>query len=142
MYAVKADLTPRRVSQQDLIELTDDVNAGAMDDACINDILTESSGTVDSYCRLRYATPLQASEQVKGLCLDLAEYKLFSRRRRIPESVKDNYDNAIGFLKDVAAGRAVLDQPVAAAAQVGGGPAYPTQKEEKFSDDNLRGFCS
>jgi phage gp36-like protein len=106
----------------------------------VTDVLTEASGKIDSYCRMRYSVPLQASEQIKGLTLDIAEYLLFARKRRVPDDVRQRYDDAIAFLKDVSAGRAALDQPATATQQSGGGPVVTTQVAEKFSDDNLKGF--
>jgi phage gp36-like protein len=139
-YAVQADLTPRRLTAAELAQLTDDVRGTEVNAQVVTDVLTEASGKVDSYCRLRYNVPLQASEQIKGLTLDIAEYLLFARKRRIPDDVRQRYEDAIAFLKDVSAGRAGLDQPAAATQQSGGGPVVVTQVEEKFSDDNLKGF--
>jgi phage gp36-like protein len=139
-YAVQADLTPRRLTAAELGQLTDDVRGTEINAQVVTDILTEASGKIDSYCRMRYNVPLQPSEQVKGLTLDIAEFLLFSRRRRVTDDVRQRYDDAIGFLKDVSAGRAALDQAATAIAQSGGGPVVVTQVEEKFSDDNLEGF--
>lgn len=139
-YATQADLVPRRLTSQELVELTNDAGGATVDETTVANILAEASGTVDSYCRLRYTVPLQNSEQVKALTLDIALYHLFLRRRRIPEEIRLAYDNAIAFLKDVAAGRAGLDQPTGAAAQASGGEVKKTEVEEKFSDDNLDGY--
>jgi phage gp36-like protein len=140
---------PRRLSSADLAQLTDD-NAGiAANDDVIADVLTESSAMVDSYCRLRYSVPLQSSEQVKGLTLDIAVYKLFARRRRMPDEVSAAYAAAIAFLKDVSAGKAGLDQPLNATAQSGAGAVLTADKDSAlaselvkvFTDDNLKGFA-
>jgi phage gp36-like protein len=140
-YATKADLVPRRITTQEAIELTDDTNSGNVVEQTIIDVLAEASGTIDSYCRVRYSTPLQTSEQVKGLCLDIAEYILFSRRRRCPETVKDRFSDAIKMLRDICDGKAALDQPTGALPQTSNGPAVATEKVMIFSDDNLKGYC-
>jgi len=139
-YATQADLEPERIPTAELIQLTDDTGSGLVDAGIVTAKLTEASAMVDSYARQRYTVPLQTSEQVKSLTLDIATYKLFERRRRIPESVGTAYSNAIAFLRDVAAGRAALDQPVGATPQLSGGPVVVTEKPEKFSDENLSGF--
>jgi phage gp36-like protein len=59
-------MVPRRLSSADLAQLTDDNAGTTANDDVIADVLTEASAVVDSYCRLRYAVPLQSSEQVKG----------------------------------------------------------------------------
>lgn len=109
-YIVQADIVPRRLTSQELIELTDDAKTGEVDATLVTDICAEASGVVDSYCRGRYVLPLTVSEQVKGLALDIAVYKLFGRRRRENKKVEDAHTDAIKFLKDVADGRASLDQ--------------------------------
>lgn len=139
-YATQADLVPRRLANQELIELTNDAGGTIVVDSVVTGILTEASAKVDSYCGQRYTIPLQTSEQVKGLTLDIAVHLLFQRRRRQPEEVVRAYDNAIAFLRDVAAGRASLDQPTGATPQAGSGDVKKTEVEEKFSDTNLQGY--
>lgn len=139
-YAVQADLSPRRISNAELIQLTDDTNSGTVNASLVTDILDEASAQIDSYCRVRYTVPLQASSQVKGLCLTIAEYLLYLRRKRMKAEVRQSYEDAISFLKDVSSGKAGLDQPVAATPQTGGGDVQITQKPERFSDSALGGF--
>jgi phage gp36-like protein len=140
-YAVQADLSPRRLTNSELIQLTDDTNSGAVNAQIVTDCLTEASATIDSYCRQRYQIPLQQSDQVKGLCLDITEYLLFSRRRKMPDTVKQRYQDAINFLKDVGAGKAGLDQPAAAQPQTAATPGVvSTQIPDRFSDNNLQGW--
>ena len=141
-YATQNDLIPRRLTEANVLQLTDDSNAGTINTQLVTDVLTEASGKVDSYCRMRYATPLQASEEVKGLTLDIAVYLLFLRRGRVNDERKLAYDNAIAFLVNVSTGKATLDQPVNATPQSAAptGGALATSVEEKFNDDNLEGY--
>jgi phage gp36-like protein len=149
-YATQDDLVPLRLTQKDLSELTVDVPSGdpATDAATTATVtsaaLVEASGRVDSYCRARYVTPLQQSEDVKGLTLDIAIYLLFSRRRttKITETVQQRYDQAIAFLKDISASKASLDQPENATPQGGaGGPEIsPRDHNLRFSERNVEGF--
>jgi phage gp36-like protein len=154
-YATQADLVPLRLTQKDLNELTIDDDPGQPPIDPISDVgkqivaqvtgaaLEEASGRVESYCRQRYVTPLQQSDDVKALTLDITIYLLFSRRRetRISDTVQQRFDQAIGFLKDISNGKASLDQPVTAQlAQSGSGEAVVTRKPERFSDRNLDGY--
>jgi phage gp36-like protein len=97
---------------------------------------------VDSYCRARYQTPLQTSDDVKGKTIDIAVYLLFSRRRngKNGEIIRQRYDDAIAFLKDVAAGRAQLDQPVGDQPQTADTSVQPSTKKLIFDRCNLEGF--
>lgn len=139
-YAVQADLSPRRMSNAELVQLTDDTNSGLVNAQLVTDVLDEASGMIDSYARTRYNVPLQSSSQVKGLCLTITEYLLYLRRKRMKPDVRQSYEDAISFLKDVSSGKAGLDQPVSAPAQTGSSDVLVTAKPEKFSDANLSGF--
>jgi len=139
-YATQNDLSPRRISAAELLQLTDDTNSGVVNAQLVTDILDESSALIDSYVGQRYTVPLQPSSQVKGLCLTLGEYYLYLRRKRMKEDVRQSYEDALSFLRDVSSGKARLDQPSAALPQTGSGEVLTTKKDEKFSDTNLSGF--
>ena|ERR1039457_1134544 len=142
-YATQDDLVPLRLTQKDLIELTDDDDSGVVNAAIVIAALEEASGRVESYCRQRYVTPLQQSDDVKALTLDITVYLLFSRRResRIGDTVQQRFDQAIAFLKDISNGKASLDQPLSAVQpQSGSGEVVVTRKPERFSDSNLDGY--
>lgn len=141
-YAAQSDLVPLRMTQQELEQLTDDDNSGSVNASVVDAALEEASGTVDSYCRNRYTTPLQTSDVVKARTLDIAVYLLFSRRRqvKISETVRQRYEDAIAFLKDVAAGRVQLDQPASAAPQSSTQGAEIGDRPHVFDPDNTGGF--
>ena len=144
-YATQQDLLDSGLTEAELGQIVDDDNLGKLDDAKIQTridaALADGASTIDSYCRLRYKVPLQSSQKVTSLCVDLALFALFSRRRRVPDAVKDRANAALAFLKDIAAGKAGLDQPTNATPQSGGGEAVETTQEQRFSDDNLEGFA-
>jgi phage gp36-like protein len=149
-YAAQSDLVPLRITAAEATQLTVDVPSGNPDtDAAVtaqivSAALEEASGMVDSYCRQRYATPLQPSDDVKGKTLDIAVFLLFSRRRqtKISETVSLRYNAAIQFLQAVSAGKAVLDQPVTASPQVSTGGPQPSDRDchLRFRDCNIEGF--
>lgn len=156
-YATLADLVPLRLTQKDANELCIDsvpgqppvIPGSEQGNAIVATItsaaLEEASGKVNSYCRGRYQTPLQASDDVKGLTLDIAVWLLFSRRRqiKISEAVQSRYDAAIQFLRDIGASRVSLDQPAAAQAQqtATGGPEISERDcDLRFRDCNIEGF--
>lgn len=148
-YATQDDLVPLRLTPKELVELTDDSEsdtdpgAGQVNTKIVDGALTEASGRIESYCRLRYITPLQPSETVKGLCLDITVYLLFTRRRTTKpnETVNQNYQTAIQFLRDISTGKASLDQPATAALpQTPSTGVTVTQKPQSFSDCNLQGW--
>ena len=148
-YATQADLVPLRITQKELVELTDDAKTGAVNAALVTAALEEASGKVDSYCRNRYTTPLQASDSVKGLTLDIATWLLFSRRRnmKMNETIQSRYAEAMKFLNDISTGKAQLDQPVGdTPQQSGAGPVIassrqvPVDHDLRFRDEELKGY--
>jgi len=143
-YATQDDLVPLRMTEKDLTELTDDDFSGEINAEIVTGALERASGIVDSYCRGRYATPLQTSDQVVGLTLDIAVYLLFGRRRTqsVTETVQKNYDQAMQFLRDVSTLKASLDQPSGAAPQTSlAGPSISEKDRHLvFNERNLEGF--
>jgi len=144
-YATQFDLVPLRMTVKDLTELTDDDNTGEINASIVAAALEEASGRVESYCRMRYLTPLQQSDDVKALTLDIAVYLLFSRRREttVGETVQQRFDQAISFLKDIAAAKASLDQPSTALqpqASLGGPTISEKDRHLHFGDKNIEGF--
>ncbi|MBI1353271.1 MAG: DUF1320 domain-containing protein [Acidobacteria bacterium] len=105
--------------------------------------LTAASAEVDSYAGARYALPLQSSERLEQLTLDVAVYWLQKRRNMASEAVRTQYEDAVRFLRDLAAGKAVLDQPSGADAQtVAGGGAIGSREDAEyvFSSEALKGY--
>ncbi|MGH9805062.1 MAG: gp436 family protein [Candidatus Acidiferrales bacterium] len=138
-YCNEADLL-NQLTQAELVQLTDDTGAGTVDSAKVDAALAAASATIDAYAGGRYTLPLQDSEKVKQLCVDLAIYELEKRRRRIREATLAARDAALSFLRDLARGQAVLDQPAGAAPQSTEADVKKTEQPRRFSDDNLEGF--
>jgi phage gp36-like protein len=142
-YATQDDLL-QSMTMQELIQITDDnrppteVNATVVTGA-----LADASAFVDSYCRSRYVTPLQASQDVTRITRDVAIYYLYKRRpQKMTDNVRLLFSDAQSLLKDVSVGKASLDQPVGSISpQVSGaGPVLPRCRDERFNEHNLKGF--
>lgn len=124
-YATQTDLVDRFGSAE-LVQLTDRATpaTGAIDTAVLGKALADADDTINSYLSIRYALPLASAPAIlKRLAADIARYALYEDR--VTEAVQKRYDDAIRFLKDVAAGRASVgpDGAGAEAAQTGG-PGY------------------
>lgn len=141
-YATQSDLL-LRVTDQELQQLTDDDRSGQVDQDIVNGVLDEASAIVDSYCRTRYAVPLQQSTDATRVTRDVAVYLLFSRRpQKMQETVKDRYEEAIALLKDVSTGKASLDQPEGAVAQTPANTGTtPCHTGLRMTERDLEGFC-
>jgi phage gp36-like protein len=144
LYAQQSDLLSC-VTNLQLLQLADDAKTGNISDpgvqAVITGAITEASATVDSYCRTRYAVPLQVSTDATAVARDLAVYGLFTRRpQKMPETVEARYKQALKFLGDISSGKASLDsQSVSPQVSADTGQA-PSWCDERFSEHNIRGY--
>lgn len=138
-YCTQSDLL-NQLTQAELVQLTDDAGTGSVDTAKVDAALAAASATIDAYAGARYTLPLQTSEKVKQLCVDLAIYELEKRRRRLREATIAARDAALAFLRDLAGGRAVLDQPAGAQPQATEADVKKTTQERIFSDEKLQDY--
>jgi len=97
--------------EREIVELSDRAGSGVVDAAVISAAIDRASDEIDGYCRARYAVPLPPSEQIKGVCCDLTRYYLWDDA--VDERVHAGYEQAIEWLRRVAAGEIVLDAPTA-----------------------------
>lgn len=99
---------------------------GTVDQAVVDAAIAAATATIDSYIGTRYALPLATvPSAVQKVCEDLARYELHTVEPT--KLVTDKRDQAIAWLKDIAAGRASLDVPAPPAA-----PASQTGNEIRF----------
>ena len=138
-YCTQSDLL-NQTTTAELVQLTDDTGAGTVDSAKVDAAINAASATIDAYAGARYTLPLETSEKVKQLCVDLAIYELEKRRRRVREVTLSARDTALNFLRDLARGRAVLDQPAGADPQSTEADIKKTAADRTFDDTNLEGY--
>jgi phage gp36-like protein len=106
-YATAADLT-KRFGETELIELTDQEGVGQINESVLAVALADADAEVDSYLVGRAVLPLSSVPPVLvRVSCDIARFRLFGAKA--PEEVRNRYQDARAWLKDVAAGRAVLD---------------------------------
>ncbi|HEY4358271.1 MAG TPA: DUF1320 domain-containing protein [Acidobacteriaceae bacterium] len=141
-YATQSDLSPGIIPARTLVQLTDDSNSNAVDTDVVQEKLDQASGTIEMYCRARYALPLQQTRELTGMAAAIAAYMLYSRRAsQVPEPIKDGYTYAIQMLKDISTGKAGLDSPVVGGnEQTGSGNVVVSRKRRSITDCNLEGY--
>lgn len=107
-YCTLADIES---SEEDLIELTDDTDTGEVDQSNVDKAINHAGEIIDGYLRGRYTLPL---DPVPGLLTTLAAVitlrRLYGRRPRlkVPESLADDYKNAIKLLESIQKGLVTL----------------------------------
>lgn len=139
-YATKQNMIDR-FDAEELERLTDrDGTAGAIVDSVLDRALVDADAKINSYLSGHYTLPLADTPDVLvRTAADLARFYL--HKDGATDSVQKAYDHAIGFLKDVAAGRARLgdqDTPGETPAS-GSGPVF-VAGERVFSDETLKGY--
>lgn len=140
-YIVQADLLSR-VSNAQLIQLTDDAQSGSVDATKVTQSIDEAESEADGYLATRHSVPLSSPipQLVKTLSVDIAIYKLYSRRQRVPESVQKAYDAAIKKLEGIAKGLITLgiDPPPAESSKATQGETIGPDRV--FDRDKLENF--
>jgi len=129
-----------RFSQDELMQLTDREGLGEINASVLAQALADADALINGYLRAAYTLPLAAVpvDLVRVAC-DLARFFLYDDR--VTETVQKRRDEAIGWLKDVAAKRVSLG------ADSGGNPAAAPSGavsfvagQRVFSAGSLRDF--
>lgn len=120
MYASAADLCAR-MQPRLIAELTGSSDAEPIEPR-LNAALSDASAEIESYLRQRFVTPINPVPPVLlRIACDIATYRLFEAAR--DEDVKDarrRYEDAIAWLKEVAAGKIALEATAQTVAALGG----------------------
>ncbi|OON62286.1 hypothetical protein B0920_02065 [Massilia sp. KIM] len=75
----------------------------------LGDIVRDATSMIDGYLASKYALPLaQVPEALVGYACAIARYKLLGDA--VTENARAQYVDAVSWLRDVAAGRVVLQQ--------------------------------
>ncbi|TCP09245.1 phage gp36-like protein [Crenobacter luteus] len=117
-YATLTDLIAA-YGEDELIQLTDP-DGEAIKPASIERALADAQAEIDGYLAVRFTLPLATNPAVLvSRCCDIALYRLMTlARQNDVEDARQRYEDAVRFLRDVAAGRATLGnvEPVAKGA--------------------------
>ncbi len=132
-YSIQTDIE-EQISQDELIELTDDAGSGSVDSSVVARAIADADAEIDSYCATRYSVPFDPVPVIiRKLSVDIAIYNLFARRSvlKVPEERQKRYDNAIRFLRDIAKGWISLG------ADAPSEPATGKAKATRTKDDRI-----
>jgi len=135
-YSTQEDLLAM-ITQGELAALT--AESGEVPDSqVVSEAIKRADGEIDAACGLRYAVPFSpVPERVKTLSVDLAIYHLYSRRAVAPEVWRQKHQDALAFLKQVAAGQATLAGSSGEPPGADRGATELTSATRIFSRDSL-----
>lgn len=139
-YSTDTDLYDR-IDQEMVIQLTDDANAGEVDETKLDNLRADCSELINTYLRGRYTVPVDpAPEILVNIEADLLVHKLYQRRSgyEIPDSISDSKKDAMELLKQINLGKVLLeDQPDIAEAAI---RTNKKSTDRMFPDDTLKSF--
>lgn len=117
-YCTQQDLTDRFGSVE-LLQLADRDHSGAVDAEVINGAIADADAEIDSYLAGRYALPLATVPPilVRRAC-EITRFYLYHNHPT--ETVRAAYDDALRWLREVAAGRVELVLDTGAIADTAG----------------------
>jgi len=109
-YSVQADLL-MQISETELIELTDDAGAGAVDDDVVDRAIADADEEIDAYVGVKYSLPFDSTPGlIRRMSVDLAVCNLYARRDdTIPAYRKERCDAHRKLLEKIALGQLKLD---------------------------------
>lgn len=121
-----------QIGTNSLIQLTnDDCNQQTVDTVVVEEALIYSSTLIDGYLRGKYSLPLNTHfPLLRVVAIDLSIYRLYSRRiyTDIPETISENYRNAIRTLEQLKKGVITLETDENTEVKTSG--EYRTNKTE------------
>lgn len=139
-YIIQADLT-EQLAERDLVLLTNDNKTGIVIADRVARAIASAEGVVNGYVGARYTVPLTGTipDLVQKWTGDIAKYFLY-QRRRVPEDVRQAYEDAIASLRDVATGKMTLGiEPAPTASAISNqGAVYGP--ERVFTREKMEGF--
>lgn len=126
-------------------------NPPTFDTARADVILGQVSNFMDSYIGVQYILPLNITPtppQLVDCACDIAYYRMYSARpQNWTQDSRDRYDDALAYLKDIAAGRATLgttvaqDATLAAKSEIGfSAPARVLVKGPNLPDNPIQNY--
>lgn len=139
-YCTTADLIAE-FGEQSLIDLTDraDPPAGVVDAVTLGRAIAAADAEIDGYLATRYLVPIApVPVRLVGVACDIVRYRLHADRVTDDSPVLRRYRDAVAWLKDLAAGRAVLPGAAGpATAPPAGGLAEVVQSGRKVFGGGL-----
>jgi len=145
-YISNADIE-LRLGTAVLTQLTDDAGTGAINSSVVDEARLGAEGEVNSYLARRYLTPVDVAVHpelgglLASLSLDIAAYRLSSRRPPVPDAVVERYRAGLTWLARVADGVVVLPSAAPLAAPPSSGLVAGTSGDEAvLSRDELAGL--
>ena len=134
-YATQSDLV-ERFGADELAQRTNRAGGQGIDAVVLGRALSDADAEIDGYLATRYALPLVSTPAVLvRLAADLARYQLCGDK--VPPTVRQRYEDAVGVLKRLASGEVQLSGITAVPAAGGGGNAVAARAPTRVFSSGL-----
>jgi phage gp36-like protein len=115
-YCAQTDIE-KLLTPAQLVQLTDDDANGVADAAPITEAIAQADAEIDGYLGSRYTVPVSpVPTLLRNLSVAISIWKIYGRRSVSNERRRQEYEDAVAKLRDLAAGRMVL--PAAGGGEV------------------------
>ena len=112
-YASATELSMAAGGAERFRDLTDWDGDGVADESVVAEALARADGLIDSYLRLRYATPIAgASDTLKRLSADEAVYWLRKSRGMVSDQDAEQHKERLTLLSQMREGKLRPDEPL------------------------------
>lgn len=140
-YCTRDDIQSK-LSESDLIRLTDEFNTGLPDMDKVDDAITDAQAEVDSYCVKRHTVPFPdpTPAMISKVTKDIAVYNVWSLKNAAPEATEDRYKKAVSYLEKIAAGTVELGGDSPDEVDDGGPESIKSADDRRFTMENMESF--
>ncbi len=95
------------ITNDDLVQLTNDSGGDSVDTTKITEAISYVDNIIDGYLRGRYDLPLASTpDELKYIAVDFVVYRLYSRRMstEVPRSISEKHETVINLLSRIQKG--------------------------------------
>lgn len=129
------------MDEEELIQYTDDFDTGLVQTSVTDKAIAGADSLIDSHIATRYSVPVSpVPDIINGLAMDIAIYKISSRRSQAPDGIRQTYEDAMKYLEKVAAGKIVIPDASTAPSSESDDAVTITSSDRQFSRDSMEGF--
>ena len=139
VYATQQDMVDR-YGEAELRDFSDRTGLGQIDAAVVAQALASAEAQINGYVGTRYDLPLpEVPPLLVDLACSIARFRL--QKDRSSDRVRQDYEDAVGSLKDLSTGK--VDLPIStgeAPPAADGGGVQVEGPDRVFSRETLRDF--
>jgi len=130
-----------QMDEADVIRYTDDAGTGSVNTDAVNKAIAGADAIINGHISARYNVPLSPVPAIiTTLAVDIAGYKIGSRRGSAPEDVRKKFEDAVRFLDKVSSGKAFIPGATSAPASASNDAVKITSDTRLFTRSSMGGF--